>query len=279
MIGVREEVIGDLSGGATPPEVAAKIARAYRSRMELRSRVRDPRVSVGRGTYGSPRFLLFTADDRIEIGRYCSIAEDVHILGGGEKDHQRVTTFPLHFFHGDDPGAMVSDPTQIRYRSRYSKGPTRIGSDVWIGHGATVLSGVRIGHGAVIGAAAVVASDVSPYAVVVGNPGRCVKKRFDDALIERLLDIHWWDWRVEVVYRLQDDLYGSPGPLFEYLERLSPEELASLYETGPVSDAYQFDDTPAGGRHAAKKLVRELTPPMVYDWLARAYRALAGRLS
>jgi carbonic anhydrase/acetyltransferase-like protein (isoleucine patch superfamily) len=74
-----------------------------------------------------------------------------------------------------------------------------IGSDVWIGAGATVLSGVTIGDGAVVAARAVVAKDVAPYAIVAGNPAREVGRRFDDVTIAALLDTRWWDLPVEQV--------------------------------------------------------------------------------
>lgn len=55
--------------------------------------------------------------------------------------------------------------------------PINIGSNVWIGAKATILPGVTIGEGAVVGACAVVAKDVPPWAVVVGNPAKVVKFR------------------------------------------------------------------------------------------------------
>jgi hypothetical protein len=78
-----------------------------------------------------------------------------------------------------------------------TKGDVRIGSDVWIGSGTTILSGVTIGNGAVIGTKAVVAKDIPPYAIVVGNPGKVVKYRFDEGTIAALERIAWWDWPLE----------------------------------------------------------------------------------
>ena len=67
-------------------------------------------------------------------------------------------------------------------------------NDVWIGENATILSGVTIGNGAVIGTSAVVAKNVPDYSVVVGNPAKVIRKRFDEETIERLLRISWWNW-------------------------------------------------------------------------------------
>ena len=61
-----------------------------------------------------------------------------------------------------------------------------IGNDVWIGSHATFLAGHRVGNGVVIGADAVVAKNVPPYAIVVGNPARVIKYRFDPETIRKL---------------------------------------------------------------------------------------------
>ncbi len=58
-----------------------------------------------------------------------------------------------------------------------------VGDDVWVGFGAIVLSGVRIGRGAIIAAGSVVTKDVEPYAIVAGNPAVKVGARFDNAEI------------------------------------------------------------------------------------------------
>jgi virginiamycin A acetyltransferase len=79
-----------------------------------------------------------------------------------------------------------------------------------------VLSGVSIGHGAVVGAGAVVARDVPPYAIVVGNPARVARHRFPPEIVERLLALAWWDWPDERLRGLEDVFYG---PVEAFLER------------------------------------------------------------
>ena len=64
-----------------------------------------------------------------------------------------------------------------------------------------ILSGVRIGDGAIIGAGSVVTRDVTPFSIAVGNPARVKKKRFSDKVIEQLLEIQWWDWSEEKIKR------------------------------------------------------------------------------
>jgi hypothetical protein len=61
------------------------------------------------------------------------------------------------------------------------------------------MSGVTVGHGAVIGAQAVVAKNVPPYAIVAGNPARLLRLRFSEEHIRRLLAVAWWDWSEEAV--------------------------------------------------------------------------------
>lgn len=166
----------------------------YQSRIALLSSD-DPRISVGRFTYGNPALKVWAEDESIAIGAFCSIADEVVIFGGGEHRSDWVTTFPLRIAFGD--------PLAKRDGLPASKGPTRIGNDVWLGHGAMVMSGVSIGDGAIVGAGAVVARDVPPYAIVAGNPAKVVRKRFSEEQIEALLAIRWWDWPIEKIHACQ----------------------------------------------------------------------------
>lgn len=79
------------------------------------------------------------------------------------------------------------------------KGDTVIGNDVWIGQNAVVLPGVHIGDGAIIGANSVVGSDVAPYTIVIGNPAKELRKRFDDELIELMLKFKWWEKSIDEI--------------------------------------------------------------------------------
>lgn len=79
------------------------------------------------------------------------------------------------------------------------KGDTVIGNDVWIGHEAVVMPGVRVGDGAIIAAQSVVVKDVEPYAIVGGNPATLIRRRFDEHAIESLLMIAWWNWDIKKI--------------------------------------------------------------------------------
>lgn len=89
---------------------------------------------------------------------------------------------------------LVSTAQLDGYPDPLGKEKIVIGSDVWIGRNAVLLGGITIGHGAIIGAFSVVASDVPPYAVVIGNPATVKRYRFSQAQIDKLLEIKWWDW-------------------------------------------------------------------------------------
>lgn len=84
-----------------------------------------------------------------------------------------------------------------------NRGDIVIGSDVWIGYEAAVLSGVTIGDGAIIGARAVVTKDVPPYTIVGGVPARHIRRRFDEETIARLMALRWWEWPYE---RIKENL-------------------------------------------------------------------------
>jgi acetyltransferase-like isoleucine patch superfamily enzyme len=75
-----------------------------------------------------------------------------------------------------------------------SRGDVEIGSDVWLGTGVLILSGVKIGHGTVVAARSVVTRDIPPYSIAAGVPARVVRQRFSDDQIQRLQKIAWWDW-------------------------------------------------------------------------------------
>jgi virginiamycin A acetyltransferase len=81
------------------------------------------------------------------------------------------------------------------------KGDTIIGNDVWIGYKALIMAGVKVGDGAIIAAKSVVTKKVPPYTIVGGNPSKIIRKRFDDSVIEKLLQIKWWNWDKEKITR------------------------------------------------------------------------------
>jgi acetyltransferase-like isoleucine patch superfamily enzyme len=146
----------------------------------------------------------------VQVGSFTGIHASVVFVLGGYHYMDWVTTFPIRDRLMGKKGAD----------GPFAKGSTEVGSDVWIGYEAMVLSGVKIGHGAVVGARAVVTKDVRPYAIVAGNPARELKRRFSDEQVEALLRIKWWEWPDEKVFELAD-LICSPR-VDEFIERFDP---------------------------------------------------------
>lgn len=126
------------------------------------------------------------------IGSFCSIASNV-MIGGGKHPLNFVSTSPVFY---SERNILKKCFNKIEFEE-YKK--TIIGNDVWIGSNAFIKGGVNIGHGAVIGAYAVVTKDIEPYSIVGGNPARVIRKRFDDATIEKLLKSKWWDYNNELL--------------------------------------------------------------------------------
>lgn len=143
---------------------------------------------IGRFSYGRPALHFADSGARLQVGQFCSFAEGVRIFLGGEHRTDWITTYPF---------AAMFEQAQGFTGHPATKGDVVIGNDVWLGHGAIVLSGVHIGDGAVVGAGAVVARDVAPYSIVSGNPARVLRSRFAAADCEALLAIAWWDWPLE----------------------------------------------------------------------------------
>ena len=164
---------------------------------------REGRATVGRHSYGAPRVLWWGEDASLAIGKFCSIAENVTILLGGEHRLDWVTTFPFTELGEAWPSRhdMPGHPA--------TKGDVRIGHDVWIGRDATILSGVTIGNGAVVGAGAVLSRDVPAYGIAAGNPARTIRTRFGDALVDALERVRWWDLDDAALRRILPSLLSS----------------------------------------------------------------------
>lgn len=173
----------------------------------------EGRAVVGRHTYAIPDVETFRHDDtKLEIGNYTSIAAKVTFLLGGNHPLDRATTFPLR------EKLLLSGAGTDGFPS--SKGSIVVGSDVWIGYGSLIVSGVSIGHGAVVAAGSVVVNDVPPYAIVGGCPARIIKYRLDPDLARRFIDVAWWDWPEGDVVRAASILADkSPDHAIKYLEQ------------------------------------------------------------
>lgn len=153
-----------------------------------------PNIQVGEYTYfdgqNFQKHVTHHYDfigDKLIIGKFCQIGRGVEfIMNGANHQMNSVSTYPFYIFNGWKQETTKKE--DLPY-----KGDTVIGNDVWIGQNVTFLPGVQVGDGCIIGANAVVASDIPPYSVVVGNPAKVIRKRFDDEMIELLEKLEWWN--------------------------------------------------------------------------------------
>jgi len=145
---------------------------------------------IGEFSYGVPTVLSWGEPATLTIGNFCSLANGIDILLGGNHRPDWVSTYPFPAIsHWPEAADIQGHPA--------TNGDVIIGNDVWIGSKATILSGVTVGDGAVVGACAIVTRDVPPYAIVGGNPARIIRMRFPDYIIQQLLEVRWWDWDLE----------------------------------------------------------------------------------
>lgn len=133
---------------------------------------------------------------QMTIGRYCSVAEGVRVLGPEHPTSWAVTSdmayIPTDIVTAarEDAGLLIDPP--CRFNSEVTM--PMIGNDVWIGNDVRLKRGVTIGDGAVVGACALVTKDVPPYAIVGGVPAKIIRFRFDEPMMERFLALRWWDY-------------------------------------------------------------------------------------
>lgn len=146
--------------------------------------------TVGFGTYCGDNVVV--GDNRTTIGKFCSIAANV-IIGASEHPLNYLSTSP--FFYNEALG-FSKGTCEI-----YLK-PVHVGNDVWICDNVFIKGGVTIGDGAVLAAGAVVTKDVPPYAVVAGVPAKVLKYRFAPDIVQKLLELKWWNLPIEEIRQL-----------------------------------------------------------------------------
>lgn len=139
-----------------------------------------------------------------EIGRYCSIGRDVSV-GLGRHDLTSTSTSPFfNFSNSTTPYEGFATHNPVRR--------TVIGSDVWIGDGARINTGVTVGHGAIIATGAVVVNDVEPYSIVGGIPAKHIRWRFDAEIRRRMLNTRWWEYEP---FQLAESMVSEPSTLVQ----------------------------------------------------------------
>lgn len=177
-----------------------------RGLVHLNRVIDHPNLEIGDFTYASSfeppqdwaaRLAPYTypgAPERLVIGRFGQIADRVRIITASANHPMGgISTYPFAIF---DHSRLMDYVRQLG-----NLPDTVIGHDVWLGDGAVILPGARIGSGVIVGAGAVVRGNIPDYAIVAGNPARIVRMRFAPDQISQLLELAWWNWPVEAIDR------------------------------------------------------------------------------
>lgn len=180
----------------------------------LKNIIQNPNIIVGDYTYyddfenvenfeKNVKYHFDFTGDKLIIGKFCMLASGVKfIMNGANHLTNSISSYPFAIFGRSWEKAMEG-------KAYPNKGDVIIGNDVWIGHNATIMAGVKIGDGAIIGTNSTVVKDVEPYSIVGGNPAREIRKRFDEKTINKLLELKWWDWDIQKITDHVQKLSGN----------------------------------------------------------------------
>lgn len=203
------------------PDLAHPVTMAdgsvHKGTVFLSAVIDHPRLEIGAYSYASAfdppedwaarlaPYLFEFSPEKLSIGKFCQIADGViFVTASANHRYDGFSSFPFAIFD--------QQPNENR-PSLPGPGPdTVIGHDVWIGQGARILPGAQIGPGTIVGAGAVVRGTIPPYSIVAGNPGEVIRQRFDQDVIESLLDIAWWDWPIDKIQRHEAEICGADLP-------------------------------------------------------------------
>ena len=149
-----------------------------------------------------------------EIGNFTVIARNCDI-GLGVHPTNLLSCHSIFYKNSPWP----SHPEWVKQADFEETRISHIGNDVWIGAKSTIMDGVTIGDGAIVAACSLVTKDVPPYAVVGGVPAKVIKYRFPEEVIERLLQIRWWNMPDDEITSIID-LFHKPNLSLEDIEAL-----------------------------------------------------------
>lgn len=144
-----------------------------------------------------------------KIGSFCSLASNIKI-GLASHPLDWVST-SCAFYYGRD--SIRKNLASLEYADHNPQ--TWIGNDVWIAENVLIKAGIHIADGAVIGMGSILTHDVGPYEIWAGNPARFIRKRFNDEIIERLLDTKWWDLPNDVL----SSITGNMNNLNSFIDK------------------------------------------------------------
>ena len=142
-------------------------------------------IELGAYSYAAPSCWLkcWHKNSTVTVGKYSSLASCKFVYDGNHNPYF-ASTFPFKELGYSDSAPL---------NALNDKPPASVGSDVWIGDDAVIYAGVTVGDGAVICGQAVVTKDVPPYSIVGGNPARVIKLRFSQEIVDRMIQVRWFD--------------------------------------------------------------------------------------
>lgn len=193
-----------------------RVVRTWDKRLPVKTKIYSigkSKVRIGVYSYGFENVEIreWGEGADLTIGAFCSLADNVHIFLGGNHRVDWVTTFPF----GPD---FASPHWFVNVGHPATKGSVEIGNDVWIGSGATILSGLTVGDGAVVAANSTVTKSIGPYEIWGGNPAKLIRLRFEPEIVEKLLALSWWSLPIVEIKQFAQRL-GAP-PDAELLDSL-----------------------------------------------------------
>lgn len=154
--------------------------------------------SVFGGALGKYSYIGDHSHVIAKVGRFCSIGPHVRTITSSHPC-AFISTSPCFYSVNKQNGISFVKENLFQEKPDDNEW-IEIGNDVFIGDSVLLMRGVKVGDGAIIGAGSVVTKDVAPYSIVVGNPAKEIKKRFNIEEIKMLQNSKWWNHNEEWYY-------------------------------------------------------------------------------
>lgn len=179
----------------------------------------DPFTQIGKHTYDNGAIVYRWTNAPLQIGKFCSIANGVKfIVDEAFHGAPSITSYPLVNNLYKTNTNLNSGKTKKEFLDQIEqKAGITIGNDVWIGMGAYIMPGVKIGNGVTIAANSVVTgkSDIPDYSIIGGVPAKVIKIKYDNQTVEELNKICWWEWDTETIKDRIEDFYKDQKAFLE----------------------------------------------------------------